>query len=83
MQGLGVQGTRWPQRGATTEFVPCTYPQPLHGELNMPSYTVARAAIHDEIKRLERKGEHVVAVEPDGDGAWLIVTTKTAKVETR
>lgn len=49
----------------------------------MPSYTVARAAIHDEIKKLERRGETVIAVQPDGDGAWLIVTVKASKVETR
>lgn len=49
----------------------------------MPSYSVARATIHDEIKKLERKGEQVISVNADGDGAWLVITVKAAKVETR
>ena len=49
----------------------------------MPSYSVPRDAVHDEIKKLERKGERVVQIAADGEGAWLIVTAKAPKVETR
>lgn len=44
----------------------------------MPMYSMSRAHAHDEIDKLEKQGEEVVIVVPDG-ASLLVFTRRTGR----
>lgn len=49
----------------------------------MPVYSVSRAHLHDEILKIEARGEIVVWVVPDGAALIVLTAARHTGVETR
>jgi len=49
----------------------------------MPAYSVSRAHLHEEISKIEDRGEIVVSVVPDGAALIVVTAARRAGIETR